>query len=91
MKILIRSRKGVEEMAQKPFPEHTALISITDYDWSFAELEHKPEFLLQLAFDDVDNDVIIDELLHQKRYNDHINKNRRDTYAESFFGCGLQI
>ena len=62
MKILIRSRKGVEEMARKPFPEHTALISITDYDWSFAELEHKPEFLLQLAFDDVDNDVIIDEL-----------------------------
>ena len=62
MKILIRSRKDIEEMAKQPFLEHTALISITDHDWSFAELEHKPEFLLQLAFDDIDNDAIVDEL-----------------------------
>ena len=62
MKILIRSRKDIEQMAKQSFPEHTALISITDHDWSFAELVHKPEFLLQIAFDDVDNDVIADEL-----------------------------
>ena len=62
MKILTRSRKDIEEIARKPFPEHTALISITDHDWSFAELVHKPEFLLQIAFDDTDNDAIVDEL-----------------------------
>lgn len=61
MKILIKSRTAVEKMALTPFEEHTALISITDVNWSFAELKHKPEFLLQLAFDDVDNDVIVDE------------------------------
>ena len=62
MKILIKSRAAVEKMALTPFAEHTALISIGDANWCFAELKHKPEFLLQIAFDDVDSDVIVDEL-----------------------------
>lgn len=62
MKILIKSRKDIEQISQTPFPAHTALISITDADWTFAELAYQPEFLLQIAFDDVDNDVIVDEL-----------------------------
>ena len=62
MKVLIKSRNDIEIMASKPFKQKTALISITDYDWDFAELKYNPDYLLQLAFDDVDNDIFIDEL-----------------------------
>ncbi len=62
MKIWIKSRKEIEALSKFPFPEHTALISITDAHCSFAPLTYQPEFLLQIAFDDVDNDVIIDQL-----------------------------
>lgn len=62
MKILIKSRFEIEMMSQTHFPAHTALISITDADCSFARLTNQPEYLLQLAFDDVDNDVFVDEL-----------------------------
>ena len=62
MKILIKSRTEIEAMSQTQFPTHTALISITDAGLDFAELVHKPEFLLRVAFDDVDNDIFIDEL-----------------------------
>lgn len=47
---------------EHPFVEKIALISITDYGYNFAELKNKPQHLLQLAFDDVDGDVFIDEL-----------------------------
>ena len=62
MKLLIKSRATIEEVAKKPFPERTALISITDYGCDFADLKHKPDYLLQLAFDDVDADIFLDEL-----------------------------
>ena len=62
MKVLIKSRNDIEIMASKPFKQKTALISITDYDWDFAELKYNPDYLLQLAFYDVDNDVFEDEL-----------------------------
>ena len=62
MKILIKSRAEIENMSQTQFQAHTALISITDAGLDFAELKYKPEFLLQVAFDDVDNDIFIDEL-----------------------------
>lgn len=62
MKILIKSRKAVEKMSVAQFEPKTALISITDYDYDFAELNNEPEYLLQLDFDDVDNDVFEDEL-----------------------------
>ena len=61
MIILIMSREEIEKDASKPFSPNTAVISVTDADWTFAELNNKPEWLLQLKFDDVDNDVFIDE------------------------------
>ena len=46
MKIGILNRPDIEELATRPFKEKTALISITDYDDEYAELEFKPEYLL---------------------------------------------
>ena len=62
MEVAIFNRDQIETLAQGGFAERTALISITDAGWKFASLENKPDFLLQLAFDDVDNDVFVDEL-----------------------------
>ena len=62
MKILIKSRTEIEAMSQTHFPAHTALISITDADCVFATLANQPEYLLQVAFDDIDNDVFVDVL-----------------------------
>jgi len=61
-KILIMSRYVIERLADRPFDIPSALISITDAGCGFAALTNKPQFVLQLAFDDVDNDVFIDEL-----------------------------
>ena len=62
MEIAIFNRDQIEVLSQGGFAPHTALISITDAGWQYAVLEDKPEFLLQVAFDDVDNDVFADEL-----------------------------
>lgn len=61
MKIKIMSRNGIERLSQSPFTDKTALISITDVGQDFAKLTHKPDYLLQVAFDDVDNDIFLDE------------------------------
>ncbi len=53
MKIKISSRKNIENFCRNPMQHNTALISITDYDSSFANLKYQPQYLLQLAFDDV--------------------------------------
>ena len=53
MKIEIKSRQKIEDRASMPFIPSAALISITDHGDSFAELKCKPDWLLQLAFDDV--------------------------------------
>ena len=53
MKIKIMSRRKIEDFCLNPMQEQTALISITDFDNTFANLKHKPQFLLQLMFDDV--------------------------------------
>ena len=53
MKISIMSRKGIEELSLTPFETATALISITDFNYTFADLKYKPQHLLQLDFDDV--------------------------------------
>lgn len=58
-KVAIKSRSEIEKMI---FPPNVALISITDANWSFAELKSKPDYLLQLAFDDIDSYVFEDEL-----------------------------
>ena len=62
MKIIIKSRKRIEELSNAPFQSRTALISITDFNDRSVVLINKPEFLLRVEFDDVDNDVIIDEI-----------------------------
>lgn len=55
-KIFIKSRAEIERMEFEP---KTALISITDADWHFAELLNEPDYVLRLAFDDVDNDIFV--------------------------------
>ena len=62
MIIKIMNRDAIEMLCEHPFFEKTAIISITDYGYELAELKNKPHHLLQLAFDDVDGDVFIDEL-----------------------------
>lgn len=62
MKILIKSRSAIERLAQKPFPKNTLLISITDVGDVPVQLTNEPDILLRVAFDDVDNDVIVDEV-----------------------------
>ena len=62
MKILIKSRSAVEKLAQKPFPKNTVLISITDVGDIPVQLTNEPDMLLRVKFDDVDNDVIVDEV-----------------------------
>lgn len=62
MKVLIKSREDIEEMTKHPFNYEVAIISITDYGWSFAQFGNQPHYLLQLKFDDVDAYVFEDEL-----------------------------
>lgn len=62
MKILIKSKSEIEKIfCDNSIITKTAVISIKDHDGEFAELKYPPDFLLQISFDDVDNDVIIDE------------------------------
>ena len=65
MKIKIMSRRAIEKYTENPITEDTAIISITDFNGSFAKLKKPPKYLLQIKFDDVDNDVMVDELGHQ--------------------------
>lgn len=55
-KILIKSRGEIEKTKFEP---KTALISITDADWHYADLIDEPDYVLWLSFDDVDNDIFI--------------------------------
>ena len=56
------SRKAIEKFCAIPSQEKTAVISVCDFGDSFARLLFKPEYLLQLSFDDVDSDVFVDIL-----------------------------
>lgn len=60
MKIGILSRPDIEELALKPFKDKTALISITNHDDDYPILQNRPEYLFQIKFDDVDNDIFLD-------------------------------
>lgn len=62
MKVSILSKRAVEKIAQQPFVVPTAIISIADFGDDFAVLKNAPIYLHRVAFDDVDNDVIVDEL-----------------------------
>lgn len=53
MTIKIMSKRSIEDFSLNPMQEQTALISITDFEYKFANLKHKPQYLLQLMFDDV--------------------------------------
>ena len=73
MKIGILNRPDIEALATRPFKEKTALISITDYDDEYAELEYTPEYLFQIKFDDVDNDIFLDlqgKILPEEKHKD---------------------
>lgn len=50
-------------MARNTFPDGTAVISITDANDFQVAFENEPDYLLRIAFNDVDNDVFDDELL----------------------------
>ena len=62
MEIALFNREQIVALSQGGFTPRTALISITNAGWQFAALEDNPEFLLRVTFDDVDNDVFVDEL-----------------------------
>ena len=62
MKIKIMSKCGIEKYAEHPMSEKTAIISITDFGCEFAFLKNAPDFLHKVSFDDIDNDVMLDEL-----------------------------
>ena len=65
-------------MAEIPFTEKTAVISITDYDDEQVVLKNVPEYILHLTFDDVDNDVVFDEVGVHPTYDEL--KNTEDKY-----------
>ena len=75
--IMIMSRDKVEAFSNVPYHQRTALISITDINYSFAELRNKPHELLQVAFDDVDNDVFEDELGREPTEEERVRIERR--------------
>lgn len=62
MNLIIMNRRGIIERAKQPFTDATAVISITDVGYPFAELEHQPQYRLEVSFNDVDGDVFLDEL-----------------------------
>ena len=62
MNLIIMNRRGIIERAKRPFVDTTAVISITDVGYPFAKLEHQPQYRLEVAFNDVDGDVFLDEL-----------------------------
>ena len=62
MKIKIRSRSALEKLSMNSFDEKVAIISITDVDDIPVNLKFRPQNILAVSFNDVDNDVMIDEL-----------------------------
>lgn len=57
------SKRAIEKYMREPMAEKTAVISIADFNGEFAKLINAPQWLHQVSFDDVDNDVIIDEVV----------------------------
>lgn len=62
MKIKIKNRKALEKISASPFEENVAIISITDVGDASVNLKFPPQHLLSISFNDIDNDVMIDEL-----------------------------
>ena len=96
MKTVIMDREQIERQSRRAFEPRTAIISITDSGWSYAELGNKPAFLLQLAFDDVDGDVFLDELGREPTDAERKSIERRyhmlsDEQAEAMAGVILSL
>ena len=53
MKIEIENFKSIQKRAKTAWKSGTALISIGDTDAPEPVLEHKPEWILRLVFDDI--------------------------------------
>ena len=53
MKLKICGKEQLERLAETPFAERVALISISDSDDRSPTLKNKPEFVLELHFDDI--------------------------------------
>ena len=53
MKVKIHSIQSLKQQAHKPFSAGTILISIDDPRTEFPKLEHKPDHILRLEFDDI--------------------------------------
>lgn len=62
METIIMNRRNIEERSKCAFSNKTAVISITDADYTFVELLHQPSKRLKIAFNDGDGDVFLDEL-----------------------------
>ena len=62
METIIMNRRNIKERSKRAFSDKTAVISITDADYTFAELLHQPSKRLKIAFNDVDGDAFLDEL-----------------------------
>ena len=65
MKINIMSRFDLEELAENPFTEKVAIISITDIQKDDVTLENPPYKMLKLKFDDVSYEIFT-EILGRK-------------------------
>ena len=65
MNVEIMGREALVELAKEPFPEGTSIISITNTDHADVALEHQPDRMMHLKFDDV-SDEIFEELLGRK-------------------------
>lgn len=65
MKVVVMSRESLMQAAKTPFPEGTAVISITDSEAEDVVLANHPDKILRLKFDDV-SEEIFEELLGRK-------------------------
>ena len=65
MKVIVMSRESLMQASKTPFPEGTAVISITDSEAEDVVLVNHPDKILRLKFDDV-SEEIFEELLGRK-------------------------
>ena len=72
MKIQIKSRKALEKLSTSSFGENVAIISITDVGDTLVNFKFQPRNLLAISFNDIDNDVMIDELGRMPTENERI-------------------
>jgi predicted protein tyrosine phosphatase len=63
MIINIHSAESLVELARKPFPPKTALISITDYVNEPIEISYEPDYILRLSFEDISVEDLSEEEL----------------------------